>query len=414
MILKALAFVLSFFLSVSAAFAAPAISNVSGQASHKGVITISGSGFGTKSPAPPLWWDDGEGATVDNKTVLMTAPINHVVSSKAASSRVYRDAMPYNLTARPTANIAYRTAPYRSVPSPHSNSAKYIAGGHDSQGECLGGEPGQDVLLTVSNGTTTNSWYAHYYYRLDPLWPATSLNGANYKEGWWNPTTNSCSFGNNANYDAVVSCGGGVYGDNRRHPGCNDSWLAYSGIGALNYATCVGAINETRSWVNPKNAWVAMEKRLITSANYYRAYSDNVLGVSSALVGGCTATGPWCSLTVGGFWREGFCGNSQDDLNDNAFRYLDDIYIDTTLSRVMLCDNATYSSAKVCEPQIPSTWTSNSVSSTVNLGKLSGNVAYLFVFDAGDNHNSAGYPITISGGGGGETPPSAPTGLRIE
>lgn len=44
--------------STTNAFAAPSISGVSGSLTHGQSVTIQGSGFGTKSPATPLLWDD--------------------------------------------------------------------------------------------------------------------------------------------------------------------------------------------------------------------------------------------------------------------------------------------------------------------------------------------------------------------
>jgi hypothetical protein len=86
-------------------------------------------------------------------------------------------------------------------------------------------------------------------------------------------------------------------------------------------------------------------------------------------------------------------------LNDDAWRYFDDIYVDHTFSRVMLCNNATYGSATVCEPQIPSAWAAGEITVTVNLGKLTddvgaGNPAYLYVFDS-NNDVSASHEVTL-------------------
>ncbi len=114
---------------------------------------------------------------------------------------------------------------------------------------------------------------------------------------------------------------------------------------------------------------------------------------------------------IGGFYRREACAPSGHYTSDDAFRYFDDIYIDTSLARVMLANNSNYNQATVVEPQIPSAWSSNLITVKVNLGKFpSSGSAYLFVFDSNNNHNSVGYPVTI---GGGNPPPAAPTALRI-
>ena len=130
------------------------------------------------------------------------------------------------------------------------------------------------------------------------------------------------------------------------------------------------------------------------------------------------------SFTLGGYFRYvvdgGSIANTADyrgGILDSNYRYYDDMYIDTSLARIMLCNNSTYANATICEPQIPSAWSNTTITSTVNLGKLpSSGMGYLFVFDSSNNHNSTGYPVVIGGGGGGGDmiAPDPPTGLRIE
>jgi len=96
--------------------------------------------------------------------------------------------------------------------------------------------------------------------------------------------------------------------------------------------------------------------------------------------------------------RQGQKGNGRT--HPDAFRYFDDIYIDTTWSRVVLANNQDYDSATIVEPQIPSAWSGNSISATINLGAITDSTAYLFVFDADNNHNG-GYEIQVGGSGSG-------------
>jgi hypothetical protein len=96
--------------------------------------------------------------------------------------------------------------------------------------------------------------------------------------------------------------------------------------------------------------------------------------------------------------------------------------VDNTFSRVVLANNATYTSATIVEPQIPTVWSGSSITVTVNLGKLPDTgTAYLFVFDSNNRGNAVGYPVTIGGGSAptaapspppSNPPPTAPTGLR--
>jgi hypothetical protein len=116
------------------------------------------------------------------------------------------------------------------------------------------------------------------------------------------------------------------------------------------------------------------------------------------------------TISIGGYWRK----TSAEDGDVNAYQYFDDIYMDTTFSRVMLANNSNYDNATIIEPQIPSAWSSNSITFTANLGKFQDQgTAYLFVFDSNNTRNATGFPVTIGEGSGDSTAPVQPTGLRI-
>ena len=78
------------------------------------------------------------------------------------------------------------------------------------------------------------------------------------------------------------------------------------------------------------------------------------------------------TIAIGGYARmQGYTTN---------WRYFDDIYIDTSLARVVLADKPALSEATIIENQIPTAWSDGSITATVNLGKFTqGQTAYLFV-----------------------------------
>ncbi|MEI6704877.1 MAG: hypothetical protein WCL71_15295, partial [Deltaproteobacteria bacterium] len=72
--------------------------------------------------------------------------------------------------------------------------------------------------------------------------------------------------------------------------------------------------------------------------------------------------------------------------------YYDDIYIDNTQSRVMICDASSWSTRTQCEVQIPVTWADNSITFTLNTGRFTlGQVVYIYVIDSNGVANTAGY-----------------------
>jgi len=90
--------------------------------------------------------------------------------------------------------------------------------------------------------------------------------------------------------------------------------------------------------------------------------------------------------------------------------YIDDPYIQVgTQARIEIGDNVTWVNCTHREIQIPTAWSSSSITATVNQGSFkNGDSAYLFVVD-GDGNASNGHPITI----GGNAPPSPPSGLQV-
>jgi hypothetical protein len=115
---------------------------------------------------------------------------------------------------------------------------------------------------------------------------------------------------------------------------------------------------------------------------------------------------------VEGYYRYCECTSGGQKLFDDSWRYMDDVYIDTTLARVVLGDSDTYNNCTMIEPQPPTWWSTSSISVTVNLGSLGdtqGGLLYLYVFDRDNNHNSVGYPIPFTG----VTPPGKPSGMQV-
>jgi len=109
------------------------------------------------------------------------------------------------------------------------------------------------------------------------------------------------------------------------------------------------------------------------------------------------------TISVGGYARmQGYTTN---------WRYFDDIYIDTTLQRVVLADKPVLSQASIIEPQVPTAWSDGSITATVNLGKFTqGQTAYLIVVDAAGNASAKGQAVTA---GGNAFMPNAPSSVAV-
>ena len=383
-----------FVIGTGTALAEPAINSVSGAFTHKGTIVIRGFGFGEKDPAAPLMWDDCEDRAVDNDSAVTSAgwvdvwPQIRVADYAAARTR-------------------YRNIPYRSTPAPHPNSTKYLAGCHyqyaDNNPQFIG-DPSDDqsyrsVCITADNGSAANNWYVSFYYTLDPNWNKSGLNYNNHKLTVNQKSGQSYTGG--MQYNAYC-------GSNGPAPRAGNDICRIEGHSSNNeLGNCtVSALNTN----NPADHWIKVEDYVATKRHMY---IDNVHAFRDDPISDIR------SFSLGGYYRRvrdgGTIANTADyrgGVGASNYRYFDDMYIDTTLSRVILTNNSTYSSATIIEPQIPSAWANNSITITVNQAKFADcETAYLFVFDADNNHNAVGYPIRLVTGAG--KAPCPPIGGKL-
>ena len=341
------------------------ISGTSGTWSHGGSVTISGSGFGSKSPAAPTVWDDCSGT---DPTDLWSGCWPNAGGSECT----------------------YRTA-QRSISMPHSRITKYMAGAHSpytafNQGYNVGPFKNRS---DVSSFPKYSFW--SFRFRCDDNWV----------------------FGGDDNFKlyGFSSGNGTVYNlpHNWYIEAQNDPFLNTSNNGHWHYNdddTSPPTLNPSNGYdgamSNPMAGnWKQVEIELLISddtdgafktwwngvlgLNYSGARTDNYAGVS----GSNRCDGP-C----------GYGGHG----NSNNWRYFADIYHDRSFSRVVLGNNASYTSCTVREMQIPSAWADGSISATVNLGAFGDSgTAYLYVVDS-TGAPSASHAITIGADEGGGSP----------
>jgi hypothetical protein len=78
--------------------------------------------------------------------------------------------------------------------------------------------------------------------------------------------------------------------------------------------------------------------------------------------------------------------------------YWSELYVDVTQARVELGNASTFSSCTHKEIQIPTAWSSGSLSFSANVGTFSpGSNVYLYVVDSNGSVNSNGYPLVVGG-----------------
>ena len=354
----------------TAAPAAPVVQQVSGAMDHNGTITIAGTGFGSKKTGAPMVWDNATSSSLKDN---------------------WSGAWPSEL---PGYNTAYYP-PMRGIQPPHAHDTRYIAGAHAAS---TGPYAGYDVLVFKNFPLPQFPYYiyASWYQRADGAW----------------------RFGGDNNFKTFD------YSDGVEPYALNKSWYTCYGPPHPDSSTDTGSqwtiegdtplknpdSNGHNGWwgaaVNPMaGKWSKVEIAIrVTdqSDGYVRVWENghqvvNYAGLTDNY-GGTART-----VVIGGYARmQGSPTN---------WRYYDDIYLDLSLSRVVLADKAVLNQATIVENQIPSAWSNGSITATVNLGKFSqGQTAYLFVVDASGTPSATGYSVTA---GGTAAAPSAPSAFEV-
>jgi hypothetical protein len=403
-------FIFFFLLGASqSSFAVPVISNVSGANYHNGEITITGSSFGTKSPAAPLWWDNMEGAS-NGSTTFTSDELSWVISGSLSGSNKHYSEVSPSRGSEASALMTYRNTGYRSVVAPHPYSTKYATGAHwqfDNNSPRYSDSTYQIVNLTVDSGSANkNIWYVHFYYRIDPDWTVIN-NFENHKKSAVNYGTTI--------YDSPASyMSSGGLADAK----VSGDAVEYT-IGNIVGFGC--SIVEYQTGANAKDSWVAIEQHWDSPIGRHEVWSWDGGEAGSGRKSYSDPNDLDCrnkkpdtrSFSLGGW----YCTNTNmdDDLKrggkDN-FRYFDDVYVDNTFSRVVLANAQNYSDATIVEPQIPNEWSQSSIRVTINVGKLpTSQEHYLFVFDSENVSNPNGIPVYISSNEGKAIP--APINLRV-
>src|SRR6266704_2728597 len=341
------------------------IRSATGALSHKGAVTIAGTGFGAKAQAAPLVWDDASGTNVLDKW-----------------SGFWPTAAPTS-----SSNMQYMT-PIRGVNPPHNLVGKYLTGAHEG---CTDANAGVNVAVWKDFNKVEGGYlYLSYYSFVDTGWVFNvgaspqdgnfktfgySVQGSiyelpyNWYESLWDSLGRGLWSQTATNYTAIINDdstrmtpNAQYYGPSMINP-IGGAWVKREVLVKIS-STNNGAITITENNGTPGVAYTGITD----------PYSDIMPSARSA--------GP------GGFVRA--CGSV------NNRRYFADLYMDTTPQRVVLANNANYAATTITELQIPTSWSDTSIGITVNLGTFSaGQTAYLFVLNSTGTPNATGFAVTL-------------------
>src|SRR3989339_75388 len=319
---------------------AQSITSASGTFNSGSTITISGSGFGSKAQAAPLVWDTFENGSVGSAIQNVNATIGRWDSGAGSDNVFYGNTNAYAGTK--SARHPFTTSQWNSSLSKNATSFPVL------------------------------------YLDFKRYYPSSNGEQSNYKP--------------------------------YRMYGNNDTMELFKGYGCGYQVHTV--LDGGYSDVN----WSGQNFKMNTWQHYQLMYKESTVngadGSIIALLDGVShghnstafktrsVNGHLDQIRIGHY----FDVSDRDGCNpsDTSVVYTDNVYIDTTWARVELGNASTYAASTHREIQIPSAWSANSITATVNPGSFtSGQAVYLFVIDANGNASN-GYPVTI--GSGGTTP----------
>ncbi|NTW27233.1 MAG: hypothetical protein HGA36_02845 [Candidatus Moranbacteria bacterium] len=372
----------TFLMLPNLAFATPSIVDVSGSLNDGQNVSISGSGFGAKTIAAPVYWDNFE------SYALGSAP--------TAGGWIVRAGTPTISSERP----------YSFSKSVRFNNAVHDVfqqmsrdmGTNFTQTVYFKGKLYLDNTLDICQqyqwkNLRFSSSPGAYHQNEETSTSITMMNP------WWEAAVGSRWF-NTGSPDFYYN--GGLNGI----PGGTPLW---------------GGINAP-STLYPFNQWFDYE--FIVKQSSAAGIADGALTIN---VNGTQKTNATGLITYGvgdGIYRYMMMGGTIASCKDSTatvlldpnFKiYYDDMYVDDTRARVEVCNANTKAGSTHCEIQVPqNTWSDGQLEIKLNQGTFANDSsAYLYVADANGSVNAVGFPVTFGATSGDIIAPAAPTDFGV-
>jgi hypothetical protein len=321
---------------------------VAGAVAHGATVTACGCGFGSKSPAAPILYDDFESGALGEP---IAGPQWSVTSSTAGQEPRYSDAL-----VRPAAGQ-------------HQSAFQNFVGAYNSS-------------LTVSGLVALDEIYFHGWYHAIPSGAPTRNTKLLYlagSEDWGEPDIRFFDVyypdsPNEAGHNQFDDCNNEYLGDpdddawhdGKLHP---NEWVRMEGFAHLGTA----GQRDGRCWLQRRTETVV--DRGPESPQALLRYDE-------------------CTYDRLHIWS--YFANDEGTPTPGLELYWDEIYVDRTQARIELGNAATWAGSTHFEIQIPTDWSSTAVTFRVSQGTAAnGETAYLYVIDSAGNVNADGYPVTV-------------------
>ena len=344
---------------------AVSITGNSGSGAHGGSLTLTGSGFGTKSTAAPVIWDNCD-HTVNDPAQIVAA--GWTGAWPDAGTTAY--------------HMQYRNTNYRTgMGAPHSRVGKYMAGAH---GENVGYNQGYNVIVFKSRTVSAfpADTYASWWYRNDDAW-VFGLNEGDNNQKCYDWSNDPSPMSVNTWYDEY---NGHVDNNTSSIPEVHifDDDANFDISSSVWWGTAC---------MNPTKGQWCKKERFITHSQTngggrIKIVEDNDIKFNTAMRTDAM-TGTTRSDGIGGF--------SRNSGNGNNYVYFADLYLDHTLQHVCLGNASTHAACTILEVCPPTAWNDTSVTVEVNRGvHADGATVYGYIYDATGTPNSNAFQLSAS------------------
>jgi hypothetical protein len=374
--IKLFIILLFFAVAVTPSYAAPVITGITGTQSNGNSITITGSGFGAKTPAPLISSYDSatsannwHGGSIGGSWSRPQGSPTLSTSSPRTSFYQSDRKVTYATNAGSYQTIGLDRASVDAVNYTSFWHYRDYTACHISTG---GGDNNKLYRIYASTGGSMPTPYLGVRTTTGGPCDVTYIGGDNLL---------------NHTYTAAYGLGG----------------YKNSGAGLLDYD--IAESSALRSWVH----WEVLVQWGTTNAG------DGIVTIwrngqtIMRLTGvGLISTG---APNDSRYTRWGLVSGAMSAAGNE---YLDQVYFDNTQARVFISDNPNLGSSwpniastHHSEIQVPSAWSASSITFAMNQGTFtSGQIVYVYVVDPNGAINTTGYAIAIGGDGRVSPPPN--------
>lgn len=367
-------------LCASSAFAAPAVTSVTGTVADGQGLTIYGSGFG--SHTLNIVWTGGPSGLIES------SPTGDIVSGANGWTNGW--GAEENIS---TADAYYCCAAPEITTSIAHSGSKAI---YSHYGTAVTGWDNYDSGLWFDWRTRFGTDYSTLYISWWARYNQTGATDWQWKMYRFKPNTSNHLYEDTTGEFVAFPNPGYLRELNFKDTGGSHTYWC-SSCGSQQLQNWVGGTLEQNRWyrrdifINPETNDSSNNGSFVHEiydpANNGHAYAHNVDG--NANIG--IISRRWIVLHQ-------YYGNVTG--TRNAQMYMDDIYMSDTRARIEVCSESTWAARQHCEIQIPTEWAAGYITATVNRGSFAANAsAYLYVVDSTGTANATGYPITFGDSG---------------